>query len=173
MKRVIRCTKFYLRRIRGLWVIQISMLNIWTGGGAIELILGTPMLVRSLVMTLTTKLSKIIGIYVYFFYLKPIGGAVPNYGMDPQIMVLMKHSKFRFDWSKFGSDNRLFVIHNLITFEQRWIKKIGSVISVQLSPKIIWANFGKNWLNFQGGVAKIHNTVLFKMVATVMGGVLL
>ncbi len=35
---------------------------------------------------------------------RPIGGAVPNYGMDPQIMVLMKHTKFRFDWSKFGRD---------------------------------------------------------------------
>ncbi len=27
----------------------------------------------------------------------PIGGAVPNFGMDPQIMALMKHTKFRFD----------------------------------------------------------------------------
>ncbi len=35
---------------------------------------------------------------------RPIGGAVPNFGMDPQTMVLMKSTKFRFDWSKFGRD---------------------------------------------------------------------
>ncbi len=60
----------------------------------------------------------------------PIGGAGPNFSMDPQIMVLMKHNKFRFDWSMFGRDysHRInfgsnFVVHNLITFEQRWIQK--------------------------------------------------
>ncbi len=49
----------------------------------------------------------------------------------------------------------------------------GLASSVQLSPNIIWANFEKNWINFQGGVAIRLNTVLFKMAATVMGGVLL
>ncbi len=34
----------------------------------------------------------------------PIGGAVPNFGMDLQIIVLIKRTKFHFDWSKFGRD---------------------------------------------------------------------
>ncbi len=35
---------------------------------------------------------------------RPIGGAVPNFGIRPQIMVLMMHNKFCFDSSKFGRD---------------------------------------------------------------------
>ncbi len=27
----------------------------------------------------------------------PVGGAVPNFGIYPQIGALMKHTKFRFD----------------------------------------------------------------------------
>ncbi len=37
---------------------------------------------------------------------------------------------------------------------------------------ILNSNFWKNLINFEGVVAKRKNTVLFKMVATVMGGVL-
>ncbi len=39
------------------------------------------------------KLMESYNIYISI----PIGGAVPNFGMDPQIMVLMKDNKFRFD----------------------------------------------------------------------------
>ncbi len=35
---------------------------------------------------------------------RPIGGTIPNFGMDPQNMVSMKRTKFRFDWSRFGWD---------------------------------------------------------------------
>ncbi len=35
---------------------------------------------------------------------RPIGGAVPIFGRDPQNMVLIKRFKFSLDWSKFGRD---------------------------------------------------------------------
>ncbi len=42
MKRRIRCTKFDFSTISSLRVITTSMLNFWTGGGAIELVLESP-----------------------------------------------------------------------------------------------------------------------------------
>ncbi len=98
----------------------------------------------------------------------PVGGAVPNFGIYSQIGALMKHTKFRFDWSKFGRDYSLrsnfestFGIHNIITFEQKSIQKISLASSVQLNPTIIWDNFGKNWTDFQGGVAKRLLSIYF------------
>ncbi len=41
---------------------------------------------------------------IIFGMSRPIGVAVPNFGSDPQIMVLMKRTKFCFDWSKLGRD---------------------------------------------------------------------
>ncbi len=35
---------------------------------------------------------------------RPIGGAVPNFGIRPQNRMLMKYTKFCFDSSKFGRD---------------------------------------------------------------------
>ncbi len=35
---------------------------------------------------------------------RPIGGAVPNFGIYPQFMVSMKRTKFCVDWSNFGRD---------------------------------------------------------------------
>ncbi len=58
--RVIRCTKFHFSRIKGSWVITISMLNFWTGGGAIELVLETPKLVRSLFIAISTSVPNFI-----------------------------------------------------------------------------------------------------------------
>ncbi len=52
-------------------------------------------------------------------------------------------------------------VHNIITFEQKSIQKISLASSVQLSPKIIWDNFGKNWTDFQGGVAKRLLSIYF------------
>ena len=46
-------------------------------------------------------------------------------------------------------------------------------MSVQLSPKIIFLKFEQNRTNFEEGVAKKRNTVLFKMAVTVMGGALM
>ncbi len=60
MKRVIMCTKFNFSRIKGSWVIIIWMLNFWTGGGAIEVVLETPKLVRSLFMAITTSVPHFI-----------------------------------------------------------------------------------------------------------------
>ncbi len=60
MIRVIRCTKFHFSRLRGSRVITISMLNIWTGGGAIEVVLETPKLVRSLFMTIPMSVPNFI-----------------------------------------------------------------------------------------------------------------
>ncbi len=57
-------------------------------------------------------------------------------------------------WVNFG-------IHNIITFEQKSIQKISLASSIQLSPKIIWDNFGKNWTDFQGGVAKRLLSIYF------------
>ncbi len=35
---------------------------------------------------------------------RPIGGAIANYGLGPQISMLMKYTKFLFDSPKFGRD---------------------------------------------------------------------
>ncbi len=51
MKRVIGCTKLNFSRTRGSGVITILILSFLTGGGAIELVLETPNLVRSLFMS--------------------------------------------------------------------------------------------------------------------------
>ncbi len=64
MKRRIRCTKFHFSTISSLRVITTSMLNFWTGGGAIELVLETPKLVRSLFMTISTSLP----IFIIFLF---------------------------------------------------------------------------------------------------------
>ncbi len=34
----------------------------------------------------------------------PIGGAIPNFALEPQHMLPMKCTNFRFDWSNFGRD---------------------------------------------------------------------
>ncbi len=60
VKRVIRCTKFNISRIRGSGVITISMLNFWTGGGAIEFVLETPTLVTSLFRAITTSVPNVL-----------------------------------------------------------------------------------------------------------------
>ncbi len=60
MKRRIRCTKFHFSTISSLRVITTSMLNFWTGGGAIELVLETPKLVRSLLMAISTSVPIFI-----------------------------------------------------------------------------------------------------------------
>ena len=60
MKRQNRCTKFYFHRISGSRVINVWMLNFWTGGGAIEFGLETPKLVRSLIMTSSTSVPNFI-----------------------------------------------------------------------------------------------------------------
>ena len=73
-------------------------------------------------------------------------------------------------YTNFGSTSLSLRHHNFWT---KMNKKICSVISMRLSPKIIWAKFGQNWTNFEGGVAKKRNTVLYKMATTVMGGVLM
>ncbi len=41
------------------------------------------------------------------------------------------------------------------------VKKLCLASSVQLSPKIIWDNFGKNWTDFQGGGAKRLLSIYF------------
>ena len=60
MKRVIMCTKSYLDRPKGSGVIKVSKLNFWTGGGAVELVLETPKLVRSLLVTISRSVPNFI-----------------------------------------------------------------------------------------------------------------
>ncbi len=64
MKRRIRCTKFHFSTISTLRGITTSMLNFWTGGGAIELVLETPKLVRSLLMAISTS----VPIFIIFLF---------------------------------------------------------------------------------------------------------
>ncbi len=67
-------------------------------------------------------------------------------------------------WPRLQPPNQFWVdvvVHNIITFEQKSIQKISLASSVQLSPKIIWDNFGKNWTDFQGGVAKRLLSIYF------------
>jgi len=46
-------------------------------------------------------------------------------------------------------------------------------ISLRLVPKIISANFHKNWTHFEGMNSEKQNTVLFKMATIVIDGVLM
>ncbi len=66
--------------------------------GARELVLETPKVGQ---ITSNNNNYKLIESYKqicdFFSISIPVGGAVPNFGMDPQILVLMKHNKFRFD----------------------------------------------------------------------------
>ncbi len=60
IKRAIGCTKFHSSTIRGSGAITISMLSFETGGGAIELVLEPPKLVRSVFMEISTSVPKFI-----------------------------------------------------------------------------------------------------------------
>ncbi len=84
MKRVIRCTKFHFSRIKGSWVIIIWMLNIWTGGGAIELVLETPKLVRSLFMTIPKSVPNFI-----IFPCSLHRAAIDSHGTN---IIIIKHT---------------------------------------------------------------------------------
>ncbi len=95
----------------------------------------------------------------------PIGGAVPNFGMDPQIGFDEAYQvSFRLIkvWPRLQPPNQFWVdvvIQNIITFFTS--KKSCLANSVQLSPKIIWDNFGKNWTDFQGGETKRLLSIYF------------
>ncbi len=56
----IRCTKFHVSRSKGSKVITISMLNFWTAGGAIELVLEDQKLVQLLFISITTSVPNFI-----------------------------------------------------------------------------------------------------------------
>ncbi len=138
MKRVFRCTKFYFSRTRDSWVITILMLSFWTGGGARELVLETPNLVRSLVMSITTNFSKVIRKYVIFFYLNTyrwrcfqLWHVPSDHGVDEAYQVLFRLIKV---WPRLQPPNQFWVdvvVQNIITFfftsgQKIWFSKFCS-----------------------------------------------
>ncbi len=90
--RVIRCTKFHFSRIKGSWVITISMLNIWTGGGAIELVLETPKLVRSLFIAISTSVPNFI-IFPCSLHRAAIDSHWTNIIIIIIIIIIIKHTR--------------------------------------------------------------------------------